>query len=354
MPVEILFTCEKIAELVEGKIKGEAKAEITALNRIEYAGKGELTFLANPKFEKYLKTTEATCILVPETIQDSPKENMCFIVVSNPYHAFVKIIKLVDSMKPGKSGGIHPTAIIGKNTKIPGSVYIGPYCIIGNNCIIGENVVLHSRVTIYDDVKIGDNCEFKTGVVCFDNTVIGNNCIIHAGAVIGDDGFGYEEHKDGSYEKIPQIGNVVIKDNVEIGSNTTIDRAMTGSTIIESGVIIDNLVQIGHNVFVGENTAMAAQVGIAGSCKIGKRNRFGGQVGLAGHLDTVDDVILIAQSGVAKSINEKGIYFGAPIRERLKAFKIESAITDLPELAKEFRKLKKFILEKFNINDLGD
>ncbi len=348
------FSCEEIARIINGKLIGSIDHKITGLNRIEFAQKGELTFLANPKYEKYLKTTNASCIIVPETISVKLADKKAFIIVGDPYNEFVKLLKILESEKDKNLNYVHPTAIIGNDCQIAPTAFIGPYCIIGNGCVISDNCRLHSRVTLYDNVIMGDSTVLFANVVCFDNTIIGKNCFIHAGAVIGDDGFGYTERKDGSYEKIPQMGNVVIGDNVEIGTNTTIDRAMIGSTIIENGVIIDNLVQIGHNVVVGENTAMAAQVGVAGSCRIGKRNRFGGQSGLAGHLDTVDDVILIAQSGVAKSVTEKGVYFGTPIKERIKAFKIETALQQIPDVFKEFYKLKKIVLEKLKLKEIPE
>src|SRR3989339_347813 len=348
------LSCEEIAKNISGKLVGSIDHDITGMNRIEYARKGELTFLANPKFEKYLKTTNASCIIIPETVKEKPAKDKAFIVVGDPYHEFVKLLKMLESQKEKKSGYIHPTAIIGEDVQLSNNTYIGPYCIIGDRCKIGEFTYLHPRVTICDDVEIDDGTILYPNVVCIDNTRIGKNCIIHAGAIIGDDGFGYIERNDGSYEKVPQMGNVVIGNNVEIGSNTTIDRAMIGSTVIEDGCIIDNLVQIGHNAVVGENTAMAAQVGISGSCKIGKRNRFGGQVGLAGHLETADDVILLSQSGVAKTVPEKGVYFGSPIKDRTKAFKIETALQQLPDVLKDFYKIKKVVIEKLNLKDFTD
>ncbi|MBI5324566.1 MAG: UDP-3-O-(3-hydroxymyristoyl)glucosamine N-acyltransferase [Ignavibacteriae bacterium] len=348
------LSCEEIAKNINGKLVGSIDHSIVGMNRIEFARKGELTFLANPKYEKFLKTTNASCIIIPETVKEKPSKDKAYIVVGDPYQEFVKLLKMLESQKEKKSGYIHPTAVIGDDVKLPDNIYIGPYCVIGDGCTLGEFVYMHPRVTVCDNVTIDDGTILYPNVVCFDNTQIGKNCIIHAGAVIGDDGFGYIERNDGSYEKVPQMGNVIIGNNVEIGSNTTIDRAMIGSTVIGDGCVIDNLVQIGHNVVVGENTAMAAQVGIAGSCKVGKRNRFGGQVGLAGHLDTADDVILLSQSGVAKTIPEKGVYFGSPIKDRTKAFKIETALQQLPDVLKDFYKLKKIVIDKLNLKDFTD
>lgn len=340
------YSFEKIAELVGGKVIGHTSSMITNFNRIEFAEEGEISFLSNPKFEKFLKTTQASCVLVPDTIADTPKDNQVFIAVNDPYFEFVRLLKIVDAELHNYPAAIHHTAVIAPSAKVHKSAFVGAYSVIGENCQVGENTVIHPHVVLFDDVKIGDNCILYPYSVFREDTIVGNNCIIHCGAVIGDDGFGYIEHKDGSYEKIPQLGNVILEDNVEIGANTTIDRAMSGHTVVGKGAILDNLVQIGHNVIIGENSAMAAQVGVAGTCKIGKRNRFGGQVGLAGHLDTCDDVVLIAQSGVAKTITEKGVYFGSPVKDRVKAFKIESSLLQLPDLIKEFQKMKKLLEEK--------
>ncbi len=335
-PIEI----RKLAELIDAEYIGE-NLKVSGINRIEFASNGEVTFYKDKKLEKYLNSLRNVFLIVAKEFSEEVDTSVSLLKVDDPYLAFIKLIKIIDSQKVIPSGGIHHTAIIGENCKIDKTAYIGPRCIIGNNCIIGERTLLHSNVVMYDNVEIGSNTIIHSSVVFYGDVKVGDNCIIHSGAIIGSDGFGFVEHNDGSYEKIPQIGNVVIKDNVEIGANTTIDRALVGSTIIESGVKIDNLCQIAHNVILGEHTAMAAQVGISGSTKVGKRNRFGGQVGLAGHLETADDVIILAQSGVAKSVDNKGVYFGSPIKDRLKAFKIEAAINNLPETVKIIEKIRK-------------
>ncbi len=340
------FKVEAIAELIDGKIIGSTNSLIKRLNRIESCEPGDITFFYDAKYAHFLETCNATCILVPENLNLVPKENQVFISVKNPYFEFYRILKYLESLLPKKSSFIHQTAIIGNNSNIHQTAYIGPYCVVGENCTIAENVVLHSNVVLYDNVSIDSNSLLHASVTCYSDTIIGKNCVIQAGAVIGSDGFGFIENKDSSYEKIPQLGNVVLEDNVEIGANTTIDRALIGSTLIEKGSKIDNLCQIAHNVTIGENTGIAAQVGISGSTKVGKRNRLAGQVGLAGHISTADDVTLYAQSGVGQSIEKKGIYFGAPARERFKAFKIEAVINDLPELFREFYALKRKLEEK--------
>ncbi len=344
-------TCEEIAKIIEGKIQGNSTLLIYELNRIEVAKKGDLTFFSDKKYEKYIQESEATCILVPLDYKNDPAfEHQTFIRVANPYYAFFKLLQHFDTYYQKFVSFIHPSAIIGENCSIHPTAYIGPHCIIGNNCKIAEGTKLMSNVVLYDNVEIGNETLIHSNVVCYYNTRIGNKCIIHSGVVIGSDGFGFIENRDGSYTKIPQLGNVVIGDSVEIGANTTIDRAIVGSTIIENGVKIDNLVQIAHNVFIGENTAMAAQVGISGSSKIGKRNRLAGQVGIAGHLEITDDVTIEAKSGVPKSILESGIYFGAPPKKKAEAFRILMATNELPDLLRQFLKLKKILKEQFNID----
>ncbi len=340
------MTCEEIAKIINGELVGSTNSQIINLNRIENAQPGEATFLSNPKFEKYIEHTGASCVIISNKSEATPRrENQAFIKVDNPYEGFVRLIKHIYDARPKKKSYIDHNSNIHENAMIAESAFIGPGCVIGAGSKIGENCILIANVTIYDNVIIGGNTFIHANAVLCDDSVVGKNCILHPGTVIGSDGFGYIEREDKSYDKIPQIGNVVIEDDVEIGANTTIDRAMVGSTIIEKGVKLDNLVHIAHNCIICENTAMAGQTGISGSTKVGKRNRFGGQVGLAGHMETADDVLIVAQSGVSKSINKSGVYFGSPIKEQKRAFKIEAALRNLPEIAREFEKLKKEVEE---------
>ncbi len=333
---------EEIAKLIGGVIVGNTNTPITNFNRIEHSGQGEITFFSDDKFRKYFENNNATCIIIKTDEIAQPKENQAFIKVENPFYAFIHLVELfVPKQEVPK--GIHPTAIISESAEIAPNVSIGAYCWIGDNVKIADDVVLKPNVVLYENCKIGSRTVLHANCVCYQDTEIGENCLIHSGAVIGSDGFGFIENPDGSYTKIPQIGNVKIGNDVEIGANTTIDRAFVGSTIIADGVKLDNLIQIGHNVEIGENTAAAAQVGIAGSVKVGKRCRFGGQVGLAGHFEITDDVILIAQSGVASSITKKGVYGGSPARDRLTYFKNEAVIHNLSELAKDVEKIKKHL-----------
>lgn len=350
MAIKISYTCADIAAFSGGVVDGDPNKVITALGRIESATENEISFFANPKYAKHLETTHAGCLFVERNFQSDFLRNTVLIRVDNPYIAFVMLLKRIDALRKQKPAGIHPTAIIGEGCTIDSTAHIGPGCFIGSMCTIGKNAVIFPGAIIEDCCTIGDGTIIHSGVVLREDTQIGNNCIIHPGAIIGGEGFGFVEDGNSTYHRIPQLGNVVIGNDVEIGCNTTVDRAMIGSTIIENGVKIDNLVQIAHNVRIGENSGIVSQVGISGSSHIGKRNRFGGQVGVAGHLETADDVTLLAKSGVAKSIPEPGIYFGSPIRERIKAFKIEAAISNLPDTLREIGRLKKDI-EKLKNNE---
>jgi UDP-3-O-[3-hydroxymyristoyl] glucosamine N-acyltransferase len=301
------LTVEEIAKILGGTLVGKTDKKIVSLNRIEEAHESELAFFSDPRYLKYLSSTKASCILIPTGYEIDIKINTAYILVDKPYYEFLKLVKILESQLQKPTPQIHPTAVIAKSADVDPSAYIGPYCVVGEHCVLEKNVFLHSKNILYDNVKISENTYLHSSVICCSDTIIGKNCIIHPGAVIGSDGFSFIEHKDGSYQKIPQLGNVLIEDDVEIGANTTIDRAFVGSTIIEKGVKLDNLIHIAHNVKVGENTGMAAQVGVSGSSEIGKRNRLAGQVGISGHLKLADDVIIYAQSGVAKSVESKGI-----------------------------------------------
>jgi len=342
--MEELFpiSIDEIAKILNADVIGNRETLILGLNRTEDAQPGELTFVASPKFKKLLKTCEATCFITSKSLlEGSEREGKSYILVENPYEGFIRLLMYIDSRIPQKQSFIHPTAIIDPTAEIADTAYIGPYCIVGRNTKIGSGTVLHAHISIADYVSIGEYCILYPNISIYSSTKIGNRTIIHAGAVIGSDGFGYVENKDGSYTKIPQLGNVRIGDDVEIGANTTIDRAVAGSTVIDNGVKIDNLVMVAHNVHVGENSAMVSQVGIAGSCTIGKRNRIGGQVGFSGHISMADDVTILARSGVHKNIEKAGVYFGAPIEEKTRGFKILVAQQKLPEFMLEMEQFKK-------------
>ncbi len=316
------MSSKEIANLINGELIGSPNLYFSNLQRIEFATENDITFCSNSEYKKYITENKAGLTIAYLDIDVKIAKNQAIIKHKNPYFAFAQLLIYLNDNYNTKNG-ISEKAIINPNSKI------------GLKPTILENVIIE------EDVEIGENCFIHQNVVIKNNTKIGNNVIIHPGAVIGSDGFGYLDNPDGSYTKIPQLGNVIIGNNVEIGVNTCIDRALVGSTIIGDGVKIDNLVQIAHNVIVGENSAFASQVGISGSAKLGKRVRMGGQVGSAGHLEIADDVTIIAQSGISKSITKKGIYFGTPAKPRLDAFKIEAVINNLPKLARDISNLKK-------------
>jgi UDP-3-O-[3-hydroxymyristoyl] glucosamine N-acyltransferase len=344
--MKLNYSVEELSLILEAEIVGKCNSNIVDIKPIETAGLGELTFYYHDKYENLFKNSIASCIIVKSDITDVPKENQVFLKVENPYNKFVQLLKIITNNLENNRNGIHKSAVLGENCIIGNNVMISANCTIGNNCKISENVKLMPGVVLYDNVSIGKDSFIHSNANIYSDVVIGSNCIIHAGAVIGSDGFGYIENKiDGSYDKIPQLGNVVLEDFVEIGANSTIDCALVGSTIIRKGTKIDNLVHIAHNCEIGENTGIAAQAGISGSVNSGKRVRLGGQVGIAGHLEISDDVTILAQSGVSKSVTKSGIYFGSPIKDHFKAFKIEAVIRRLPELSYEVEKLKNDIKE---------
>ncbi|MBS1537747.1 MAG: UDP-3-O-(3-hydroxymyristoyl)glucosamine N-acyltransferase [Bacteroidetes bacterium] len=338
---------EEIAALISGEIFGDATAIIRNVQRIEFAIQGDITFLSNRKYAKFLYTTNASCVLIPKDFSlPSDLKISSFIRCNNPYSAFVQLLRVFVPEKKFPKGFIHSTAVIDSTATVSSSAYIGAGCVVGANCTIDDSSVLVANVTLYDSVSVGGECVIHSGVVCYNDCKISNRVIIHAGTVIGSDGFGYDEMADGSFTKVPQVGTVLIGDDVEIGANCTIDRAMVGSTIIGNGIKIDNLVHIAHNVVIGDDTAIAAQAGISGSAKLGMRNRIAGQVGVVGHLEIADDVIVHAQSGVAKSITSAGHYFGSPAKNHAEELKILAALRQLPDLIRQVNELQRKVNEE--------
>ena len=306
------FTAQQIAEALQGTVDGNAHVTVSELSKIEEGKPGSLSFLANPAYEKYLYETHASIVIVNRDFKPEKEVSATLIRVKDAYMAFAQLLDLYQQSKPQKSG-ISPKAYIADSAKVGNNVYIGEFAVIGDHAIIGDNCKVYPNTTIGDNVKVGNNTTFFAGVKIYDDCRIGNECTLHAGVVIGSDGFGFAPQQDADFKKVPQIGNVVLEDRVEIGANTVIDRATMGSTIIKRGVKLDNLIQIAHNVVIGENTVIAAQSGIAGSTKIGKNCMFGGQVGIIGHLTIADEVKIAAQSGIGKSISEKGaVVEGSP------------------------------------------
>jgi UDP-3-O-[3-hydroxymyristoyl] glucosamine N-acyltransferase len=342
------FTAATIAGFLNGEIEGNPEIKVNTVAKIEEGHAGALSFLANPKYEHYIYTTKSSVVLVNKSFVPSAKIDATLIRVENAYEAFASLLRLVDQSRPRKTG-IHPTAIIESTAKIGSDVYVGPYAYIGENSVIGDGCAVYPHVYLGDNINLGKNCILNPGVTVYHDCIIGEGCIIHAGSVIGSDGFGFAPQSENEYMKIPQLGNVILEDNVEIGANVTIDRATMGSTIIRKGVKLDNLIQIGHNVEVGDNTVMAAQTGISGSTKIGKNCMFGGQVGLAGHIKIANGTKVGAQAGILGEIKEENtVIIGSPAID-LKNFLRSSVIfkklpemkTKLDTLEKELESLKK-------------
>ena len=335
------FTASVIAGFLKGEIEGNPEVKVNTIAKIEEGHEGALSFLANPKYENYIYTTNSSIVLVNRSFVPTGKISATLIRVDNAYESFASLLKMVDQARPRKKG-IHPTAVIEPTAKIGSDVYIGPYVYIGDNCQIGDGCSLYPNVYIGDSTKVGSRTILYPGVKVYHECILGEACIIHAGTVIGSDGFGFAPQSENEYMKIPQLGNVILGDNVEIGANVTIDRATMGSTVIRKGVKLDNLIQIGHNVEVGENTVMAAQTGIAGSTKIGRNCMFGGQVGIAGHLKIAEGTKIGAQAGIPGDIKEENLtLLGTPAIE-IKQFLRSSVIFKrLPDLKVKIDSLEK-------------
>ncbi len=342
------FTAEQIAEFLNGTIEGDPGAVIDNVSKIEEGTSGTLAFLANPKYEKYIYETDASIVLVSEDLKLEKNVKATLIRVKDPYEAFASLLDLYQQVKPRKTGisdkaGISGTAELGKEP------YVGDFAVIGEHAKIGNKVSIHAQVFVGDNVRIGDNTILYPGVKVLHDCVIGSGCTIHAGTIIGSDGFGFAPGQENeSRRKVPQVGNVVIGNEVEIGANVSIDRATMGSTRIGNGVKMDNLIQIAHNVEIGDNSVVIAQAGVAGSTKIGKNVIIAAQAGLVGHLSVADGAIIAAQSGVTHNLKEKEIVLGSPafdIREYRRSSAVFRRLPDLRSLVyklqKEIEQLKK-------------
>ncbi len=339
------FTAQAIADFLKGEIAGDPAVTVNTVARIEEGKKGALSFLANPKYEPYIYQTDSSVVLVNRDFTAAEPVKATLIKVDNSYEAFASLLTLVEQSRPKKKG-VHPTAVVDEGTSIGRDAYIGAYVYIGENCKIGNNCRIYPQSYIGDGTIIGDDCLIYPGVKIYHDCILGDKCTIHAGSVIGSDGFGFAPQSESEFMKIPQIGNVILEDHVEIGANVTIDRATMGSTIIRRGVKLDNLIQVGHNVEIGENTVMAAQTGIAGSTRVGRNCMFGGQVGIAGHLRVADNTRLGAQAGVAGSIKEENnILTGTPAVDHRIFLRSSVIIRKLPELKKQIDALEKEIKE---------
>ncbi|MDO4881662.1 MAG: UDP-3-O-(3-hydroxymyristoyl)glucosamine N-acyltransferase [Capnocytophaga sp.] len=336
----------QIAEALAGELIGNPEVEVFKLSKIEEGTEGAVTFLANPKYKHFIYTTNASVVIVANDFVPEQEIKATLIKVQDPYSAFTQILEFYNQMRIQSKLGIENPTYIAGNVELGENIYIGAFTSISANCKIGNNVKIYSNVNIGDNVVIADNCVIFSGVTICSDSVIGQNCILHSGVVIGADGFGFAPQETGDYKKIPQIGNVIIEDNVEIGANATIDRATLGSTIIRKGVKIDNLVQIAHNVEVGRNTVIASQAGIAGSTKIGANCVIGGQVGIAGHLSIGNEVKIQAQSGINRNIKDKEVIQGTPAISYRNFNKSYVVFKKLPELLRKIEELDKKIKNK--------
>jgi len=337
----VSFTAQQIALLIQGKMEGDATAVVTQFGKIESAMPGEISFLANPKYEDFLYTTKASVIIVNESLVLKKKIAATLIRVSDAYAAFATLLTKYQEMKKENLVGVQSPSFIASTAKLGEQNFVAAFAYIGENVHTGNNVKIFSNVVISENVSIGNNVTLHAGVIIYSDCVLGNNITIHAGSIIGSDGFGFAPKADGSYQKIPQLGNVIIEDDVEIGSNTTIDRATIGSTIIKKGVKIDNLIQIAHNVEIGENTVIAAQVGISGSTKIGKGVMMGGQSGTIGHILIADGIKVAARAGITKDFKEAGITLsGYPAGEQSAALRVQVHQKNLPALEKRVKELE--------------
>lgn len=330
------FSAKQIADILSGDVVGDSNVTVNGLSKIEEGTSGTLSFLSNPKYEEYIYKTGSSICIVNKSFQPSKAlpATLTLVKVDNAYSSFAKLLDFYNQLqiKPAK---IEQPSFFSESAKAGEGLYLGAFAYIGDNVTLGENVKVYPNAYVGDNVTIGNNTILFPGVKVYANCVIGQNCILHSGVIIGSDGFGFAPNEEGEYQKIPQIGNVILEDNVEVGSNSTIDRATMGSTILRRGVKIDNLVQIAHNVEIGKNTAVAAQAGIAGSAKIGAQVQIGGQAGIAGHLHIAEGTQIVAQSGIPNTVKRKSVLMGSPAID----------IEDYKKSYFGFRKLP-FILKK--------
>ncbi|HEX4876833.1 MAG TPA: UDP-3-O-(3-hydroxymyristoyl)glucosamine N-acyltransferase [Chitinophagaceae bacterium] len=337
------FPASQIALLINGRTEGNANALVNSFGKIEEAGEGQLAFLANPKYEEFLYTTKASVVIVNESQELKQPVNATLIRVPDAYSAFATLLARYQEIVQQQLTGIQQPTYIASSATYGEQVFIGAFTYIGENVKLGNNTKIYPNAFIGDNVIIGNNTIIHPGVRIYHDCKIGNNVTVHAGTVIGSDGFGFAPQADGSFKKVPQIGNVVIEDNVEIGANATIDRATIGSTLIKSGAKLDNLIQIAHNVEVGHSSVIAAQAGVSGSTKIGNGVMIGGQAGIVGHIQLGDGAKVNAQSGVSKSIEPGKAVTGSPAYDYTSALRSQAAARKLPELEKRVKELETLI-----------
>lgn len=335
------FSAQQIAALLGGKVTGDANRKVWDVGSIESAHEGQLSFLCDAKYLPYLSQTAASVVLMTDSIPFDGTTNATIIRVENARAAMGQLLALVaKALNPAKQG-IEQPSFIAEGVIVPEDAYVGAFAYIGKNVQLGKGVQIYPHTYVGDNVKIGDNTILYSGVKVYYNCVVGKDCILHAGVVVGSDGFGFEPDAHGVNQKLPQIGNVIIEDDVEIGANTTVDRAMMGSTIIRRNAKIDNLVQVAHNVEVGESTFLCAQVGIAGSSKVGKHCILAGQVGVAGHLEIADNCVFGAQSGIPSNVRKPGMYQGSPVIDAMNWRRSVVGFKQLPEMMKRLQALEK-------------
>lgn len=334
------FTAQQIAEILEGDVVGNPNEEVFKLSKIEEGEEGSLTFLSNPKYTPYIYTTQASVAIVNNSLELDKEIKTTLIKVENAYESFSKLLEFYNEVKNNKRG-IESPSYISDSATLGSDIYVGSFAYIGANVTVGNHVKIHPQVYIGDNVCIGDNVVIFPGVKIYSETKIGSNCKIHSGTIIGADGFGFAPNENGEYKAIPQIGNVIIEDNVDIGSACTIDRATLGSTIIRTGVKLDNQIQVAHNVEIGKNTVIAAQTGVAGSTKIGEGCLIGGQVGIVGHLVIGNHVKIQAQSGISKNIKDGEAVQGTPAFGYSDFNKSYVYFRNLPKIVSDVNELKK-------------
>ncbi len=337
------FTAAVIAEFLKGSVEGNPEASVSDIAKIEEGKPGTLSFLANPKYEKYIYNTLSSIVIVNADFQPQHNISATLVRVKNAYESFAALLRLYEQSKPRKSG-ISKMAVISESASLGRELYVGDFTVISENASLGDGVQLYPQVYVGDNVKIGERTILHPGVKVYEGCEIGAHCVIHAGAIIGGDGFGFAPNKENNYEKVPQVGKVIIEDHVEVGANTTVDRATMGATILRKGVKLDNLIMIGHNVEIDENTVIAAQSGISGSTKVGKNCMFGGQVGLIGHITIASGVKIAAQSGISKDIKEEGIVIqGSPAFEFGPYQRSYLLFRNLPQIRDQINELERKI-----------
>ncbi|GAB4327440.1 MAG: UDP-3-O-(3-hydroxymyristoyl)glucosamine N-acyltransferase [Flammeovirgaceae bacterium] len=343
------FSVNDIAKMLGGEVRGNGNLFISKAAKIQDGEEGSIAFLANMKYEEFIYSTKATAVIVNQDFVPKQEVKATMIVVKDAYASFATLLDVYQKLLENNKKGIEQPSFISSTASLGENIYVGAFVYIADNVKIGKNVKIYPHTYIGEGTSIGDNCSIHAGVKIYRNSVIGNDCTIQAGAVIGSEGFGFAPQTDGTYKTVPQIGNVVIEDNVDIGANTTIDRATIGSTIIRKGVKLDNLIQVAHNVIIGEHTVIAAQSGISGSTEIGKNAMIAGQVGFAGHIKIGDNAKIAAQSGISKSFEENGVVLmGAPAYDLKEYMKSYAAFRNLPELTKIVRDLQKSVEELKN------